>query len=111
MAKKKIKQENTNKMALFRGKRVRRVLSGGEWYFSIIDIVEVLTDSAKPRDYWYRMKKREKALSDIELSTFCRQLKLEATDGKKYQTEVVNTESAFRIIQSIPSKKAEPFKQ
>lgn len=111
MAKKERKNGETDKIVLFQGKRVRRVLLDGEWYFSIIDIVEVLTDSAKPRDYWYRMKKREQASSGTELSTFCRQLKLAAADGKKYQTEAVNTESAFRIIQSIPSKKAEPFKQ
>jgi DNA-damage-inducible protein D len=57
------------------------------------------------------LKKREKESSGIELSTICRQLKLESSDGKKYTTEVVNTENAFRIIQSVPSSKAEPFKR
>src|SRR5262249_22197277 len=68
-------------------------------------------DSPNPRDYWYRMKRREKESSGIELSTLCRQLKLTSADGKSYSTEAVNTENAFRIIQSIPSPKAEPFKR
>ena len=85
--------------------------STAQWFFSVVDIIGALTDSTKPRDYWYRMKRREKESSGIELSTLCRQLKLAAADGKYYQTEVVNTESAFRIIQSIPSPKAEPFKR
>ncbi|MDD5149898.1 MAG: Bro-N domain-containing protein [Flavobacterium sp.] len=80
-----------------------------QWYFSVIDVVQVLTDSLDPKDYWYRMKKREK-LSGIELSTICRQLKMEAADGKKYATDCSNTEGLLRIIQSIPSPKAEPFK-
>ena len=99
------------KVAVFKGKEVRKILFENEWYFSIVDIVAILTDSEKPRDYWYRMKQREKQSSGVELSTFCRQLKLAASDRKKYLTEVVNTENAFRIIQSIPSPKAEPFKR
>jgi len=79
--------------------------------FSVVDIIAALTDSDKPRDYWYRMKRREKESSGVELSTLCRQLKLTSADGKSYMTEVVNTESAFRIIQSIPSPKAEAFKR
>jgi DNA-damage-inducible protein D len=75
-----------------------------------VDIVAALTDSENPRDYWYRMKRREAEATGFELSTLCRQLKIPAADGKLYETEVVNTESAFRIIQSIPSPKAEPFK-
>ena len=82
-----------------------------EWYFSIVDIVSALTDSDNPRDYWYRMKQREKESSRIELSTFCRQLKLPSADGKSCSTEAASTESVFRIIQSIPSPKAEPFKR
>lgn len=73
-------------------------------------MVAILTDSPDPKDYWYRMKKREK-LSGIELSTICRQLKMESTDGKKYDTDCSNTQGLLRIIQSIPSRKAEPFKQ
>ena len=99
------------KLAIFKGKEIRRVLFENEWYFSVVDIIEVLSDSEKPRDYWYRMKQREIESSGIELSTLCRQLKLKSSDGKMYLTEVVNTENAFRIIQSVPSAKAEPFKR
>jgi len=81
-----------------------------QWYFAVVDVVELLTDSPDPKDYWYRMKKREK-LSGIELSTICRQLKIESSDGKKYATDCANTQGLLRIIQSIPSPKAEPFKQ
>ena len=101
----------TTKIALFRGAQVRRTIHNNEWYFSVVDIIEALTDSDKPRDYWYRMKQREKESSGVELSTLCRRLKLESFDGKKYLTDVVTTENAFRIIQSIPSPKAEPFKR
>lgn len=100
-----------NKIVVFRGKEIRRILEANEWLFSVVDIIAVLTDSDKPRDYWYRMKRREKESSGVELSTLCRQLKIQASDGKKYLTDMVNTENAFRIIQSIPSPKAEPFKR
>lgn len=103
--------ESHGKIVVFGAKQIRRAWHEGEWYFSVVDIVGALTDSPNPRDYWYRMKRREKESSGIELSTFCRQLKLTSADGKAYNTEAVNTESAFRIIQSIPSPKAEPFKR
>jgi len=106
-----MKSNKTTKIAIFRGKKIRKTIHSNEWYFSVADIIEALTDSNKPRDYWYRMKQREKESSGVELSTLCRQLKLESSDGKMYLTEVVNTENAFRIIQSIPSLKAEPFKR
>jgi len=99
------------KIAIFRGKQVRRTIHKNEWWFSVVDMIEALTDSKKPRDYWYRMKKREMEKARVDLSTICRQLKLESADGKYYTTDVVNTENAFRIIQSIPSPKAEPFKR
>ena len=83
---------------------------GEKWYFAIIDVVEILTTSTKPRDYWYRLKKREKA-NGIELSTNCRQLKMKAKDGKMRDAEIADTETLLRIIQSIPSPKAEPFKR
>ena len=82
-----------------------------QWYFSIIDIVEVLTNSNNPRDYWFKMKKRVKTEDGLELSTICRQLKMKAIDGKLRETDVADTQSLLRIIQSIPSPKAEPFKQ
>lgn len=77
---------------LFESKKIRSFWDEIEqqWYFSIVDVVEVLSESSDPRDYWYRMKKREK-FSGIELSTNCRQLKIEATDGKKYLTDCANT--------------------
>jgi DNA-damage-inducible protein D len=99
------------KLVVFKDKQIRRILIEDKWYFAVVDVVAALTDSDKPRDYWYRMKLRESQSSGVELSTFCRQLKIESTDGKKYQTEVANTEGIFRIIQSIPSPKAEPFKR
>ncbi len=100
-----------NKLVVFKGKKIRRILHGDEWYFAVVDVVSALTDSSNPRDYWYRMKKREAASSGVELSTFCRQLKLASSDGKKYKIDCANTEGLFRIIQSIPSPRAEPFKR
>ena len=99
-----------NALVVFSGKEIRRTWHNNEWYFSVVDIVFVLTNSKDSKDYWYRLKKRELE-HGIELSTNCRQLKLESADGKKYLTDCANTKSIFRIIQSIPSKKAEPFKQ
>ncbi len=108
---KKSKSEPDGKIIVFGAKQIRRVWVDEQWFFSVVDIVAALTDSPNPRDYWYRMKRREKESSGFELSTLCRQLKIPASDGKLYETEVLNTESAFRIIQSLPSPKAEPFKQ
>ena len=82
-----------------------------EWYFSVVDVVEILTESTNPRDYWFKMKQRVKLEDGIELSTICRQLKLLAPDGKMRLTDCANVQSLFRIIQSVPSPKAEPFKQ
>ncbi len=81
------------------------------WFFSVIDVVGILTDSSNPRDYWFKMKKRVKTEDGFELSTICRQLKMKATDGKLRDTDVADSQSLLRIIQSIPSPKAEPFKQ
>src|SRR5450759_3263307 len=96
---------------LFEDRRIRSHWDEAEeqWYFSVVDVVEILTDSPDPKDYWYKMKKREK-LSGIELSTICRQLKMESSDGKRYSTDCANIKRLLRIIQSIPSPKAEPFK-
>ena len=101
----------TARIAIFKGKQIRRVIFNNEWWFSVVDVVEVLTDSNKPRVYWNAMKTRVKSEDGIQLSTICRQLKLEAPDGKMRETDCANTESIFRIIQSIPSPKAEPFKR
>lgn len=103
--------ESQGSMIVFGAKSIRRKWVDEQWYFSVVDIIAALTDSENPRDYWYRMKKREEESSGVELSTLCRQLKLTSADGKSYMTECVNTEAAFRIIQSIPSPKAEPFKR
>ncbi|MBU2568321.1 MAG: Bro-N domain-containing protein [Elusimicrobia bacterium] len=99
----------TTKIALFKGKKIRKTIHQNEWWFSVVDVIAALTDSANPNDYWYKMKIRIKDEEKIELSTICRQLKLESSDGKKYETDCANTEGIFRIIQSIPSPKAEPF--
>ena len=101
----------TTKIAIFKGKKIRKVLHQNEWWFSVVDVVEALTDSAKPSVYWSAMKARVKNEDEFQLSTICRQLKLEASDGKKYETDCANTEGMFRIIQSIPSPKAEPLKR
>jgi len=82
-----------------------------QWYFSVIDVVAVLTDSANPRDYWYKMKIRVKGEEGFEPSTVCRQFKMKSSDGKQRLTDCADTEGVLRIIQSIPSPKAEPFKQ
>ncbi|MBA4312855.1 MAG: phage antirepressor protein [Chlorobiaceae bacterium] len=100
-----------NKIALFKGSKIRRTIHNNEWWFSVIDVVAALTGSDNPRDYWYKMKIRVKDEDGSELSTFCRQLKLVSSDGKKYETDCSNTEGIFRIVQSIPSPKAEPFKR
>lgn len=99
-----------SKLIVFQEKHIRREWHDGEWYFAVVDVIETLTDSDKPRDYWYRLKKREAESSGFELSTICRQLKLQSSDGKKYTTECANKEALFRIIMSVPSPKAEPFK-
>lgn len=97
---------------MFEGSQIRSVWDNEreEWYFSIIDVIASLTESSNPRDYWYRVKKRMSEEERSELSTFCRQLKLKSTDGKSYKTDVADMQGIFRIIQSVPSPKAEPFK-
>jgi len=105
------KDNDATKIALFKGRKIRRTLYNNEWWFSVIDVISALTDSLNPNDYWYKMKIRVKSEDGIELSTICRQLKLESSDGKKYETDCADTEGIFRIIQSIPSPKAEPFKR
>ncbi len=98
------------KISLFQNKQIRKIFLNGEWWFSVVDVVGFLTNSQNPSDYWHKMKIREKGTSEIELSTICRQLKLTAPDGKKRETDCATTEGIFRIIQSVPSPKAEPFK-
>ena len=101
-----------NNIQIFEGKKIRSVWDNEkeEWYFSVVDVVGVLTDSVNARDYWYKMKKRMTDEEKSELSTICRQLKLKAPDEKMRLTDVADIQGIFRIIQSIPSPKAEPFK-
>jgi len=96
---------------IFEERKVRTVWDEEteEWYFSIIDVVEVLTDSDRPRKYWNDVKKKLQK-EGSELSEKIGQLKMAASDGKKRLTDVANTDQLFRLIQSIPSPKAEPFK-
>ena len=100
----------TTKIALFKGKKIRKTIYKNEWWFSVVDICEVLTDSTDAGAYWRKLKQRLKE-EKSEVVTFCHGLKLAAADGKKYETDCANTEGIFRIIQSIPSPKAEPFKR
>lgn len=98
-------------LKLFEEKKVRTVWDDEQekWYFSIVDVVAVLTDSPNPNNYWKVLKHRLRKEGN-ESVTNCNQLKLESSDGKKYKTDVADTEQLLRLIQSIPSPKAEPFK-
>lgn len=100
-----------NKIKVFESKQVRTLWNETEeeWYFSVVDVVEVLTDSANPRKYWSVLKTRLKS-EGSELATNCSQLKMQASDGKYYKTDCLDTKGVLRLVQSIPSPKAEPFK-
>ena len=107
--------QNNDAIQLFEDKKIRTAWDEEqeEWYFSIVDVIAVLTDQKTPRSastYWAVLKKRLKDEGANELLTNCKQLKMTAADGKKRLTDVANTEQLLRIIQSIPSPKAEPFK-
>jgi DNA-damage-inducible protein D len=99
----------STKISLFNEKRLRKILVNNEWYFSIVDVCAILVDSPDPGAYWRKLKQRLVA-EGSQVVTFCHGLKMQAADGKKYTTDCANTEGVFRIIQSIPSPKAEPFK-
>jgi DNA-damage-inducible protein D len=98
----------SQKIILFQEKQVRREWYLDDWYFSIVDVIEVLTDATQPRTYWAKLKKKIK--EESELLPNWQQLKMKSADGKFYKTDVANTEGLLRIIMSIPSPKAEPFK-
>ena len=104
-----MKSDEKEALAVFEGKKIRKVWHNNEWWFSVVDIVVVLTGSSVPRRYWSDLKTK---LKDEGFKMYDKivQLKLQSTDGKRYATDCANTELAFRLIQSIPSKKAEPFK-
>jgi len=98
------------KIAVFKGERIRKTIHKSEWWFSVIDVIEVLTGTRRPRKYWNDLKRKIRKEGYNELSDKIGQLKLVSSDGKFYVTDCVNTETMFRLIQSIPSPKAEPFK-
>jgi len=102
-------ENKENAIAIFETKKIRRIWYNDEWWFSVVDVVRALTDSEDPRKYWNKLSQRLKEESN-EVVTICHQLKLVAEDGKLRETDCSNTEGLFRIVQSIPSKKAEPFK-
>jgi DNA-damage-inducible protein D len=99
-----------NALVVFQGNNIRRIFHNNKWYFSIIDIVGILTESSIPKRYWSDLKKKLKE-EGFEMYENIVQLKFVAQDCKHYSTDCANTESMFRIIQSVPSKKAEPFKR
>jgi DNA-damage-inducible protein D len=100
----------TTKIAVFKGKQVRKTINNKEWWFSVVDVCGALTESPDAGAYWRKLKQRLKE-EGSEVVTFCHGLKLTAPDGKLRETDCANTEGVFRIIQSIPSPKAEPFKR
>src|SRR3990172_1614803 len=99
------------KIAVFRNKKIRRTTYKNEWWFSVINVIEALTGTERPRKYWNDLKTKLTKEGYSELSEKIGQLKLLSPDGKKYLTDCANTETLFRIIQTIPSPKAEPFKR
>ena len=103
------KMDKDKALVVFQDKKIRRIWYNNEWFYSIVDIVQVLTDSPTPRQYWGKVKDRE--FIQLELSPIWVQLKLPAEDGKLRETDCANTKNIFRLVQSMPSKKAEPFKQ
>jgi len=98
-----------NKIVVFESKKIRRIWHDEEWYFSVVDVCGALTDSPDAGAYWRKLKQRLNE-EGSQVVTFCHGLKLEAPDGKLRETDCANTKGMFRIIQSIPSPKAEPFK-
>ncbi len=102
--------DNNNKLIVFEDKKIRRIWHNNDWWFSVVDVVGALTDSSEPRRYWSDLKNKTENEVNIKLYDKIVQLKLESSDGKFYETDCANLEGIFRIIQSIPSKKAEPFK-
>lgn len=104
--------ESESRLVVFEDKKIRRIFHDDEWYFSLIDIISVLTKSSNPRRYWSDLKAQlAENEGFVQLYEKIVQLKLLSSDGKKYLTDTANTETVFRVIQSIPSPKAEPFKR
>ncbi|HYM61821.1 MAG TPA: BRO family protein, partial [Thermoanaerobaculia bacterium] len=106
-----VSQDKDNKLALFEGRQIRKAFHQGEWWFSIIDVIGVLVGGERPRKYWNDLKKKLFQEGYDQLSERIGQLKMRSSDGKFYATDCANTETLFRIIQSIPSPRAEPLKR
>lgn len=105
-------KEGESQMTLFKGKQIRQIFHEGQWFFSVVDVVAAVTESERPRHYWSDLKRQLTEKEDFsELSDSIVQLKMVAPDGKERETDAVNVEALLRIVQSIPSKKAEPFKK
>ena len=100
--------EQNNQINLFEQKPIRKIWHNEQWYFSIVDVIEVLTNATQPRTYWAKLKK--KIADESQLLPIWQQLKLKSDDGKTYKTDCANTEGVLRIVMAIPSPKAEPFK-
>ncbi|MFH1959140.1 MAG: Bro-N domain-containing protein [Patescibacteria group bacterium] len=101
----------STKISIFKGQEIRKTIHQDEWWFSVIDVIEALDASFRPRKYWNDLKNKLMNEGYIEVSDKIGQLKLQSPDGKMRKTDCANTETIFRLIQSIPSKKAEPFKR
>ncbi len=102
----------TGQLVVFKNKKIRRVLHNNEWWFSVVDVVGALSASRNPKRYWSDLKRKLKQEAGTgQPNEKIVRLKLSSTDGKKRETDCANTETLFRIIQSIPSPKAEPFKR
>ena len=99
------------KIAIFRQKEIRKIIHKNEWWFSVIDVVNILTGTERPRKYWSDLKERLVREGYFEVSEKIGQLKMKAHDGKLRETDCATTETIFRIVQTIPSPKAEPFKR
>ena len=97
--------DEKNQLIPFEGAEIRKIWLEDAWWFSVVDVIGVLTDSVSPRDYWTTMKRREP-----QMPTFCRRLKMTASDGRQRLTDCANTEGVLRIVMSVPSPKAEPLK-
>jgi len=102
-------QNPNDQIAIFKGKSIRKIIFQKEWWFSIVDVVQAITDSPHPKTYWAKMKERDKSL--FEPFPFWEQLKVSAEDGKMRETDCANTEGLFRIVQDIPSPRVEPLKR
>ena len=101
----------SGKLAVFQGKHIRKIIHEGEWWFSVIDVIETLVGGARPRKYWNDLKKKLLSEGYVEVSEKIGQLKMAAPDGKMRLTDCANTETLFRLIQSVPSPKVEPLKR